>query len=607
MLGQAIPKDMVWDNVVKSYYEIIGEGTYPTIVEGASWDNWTASIVLNSTVTKYNGNLLERALANAYTIKVDESGDSVAMLDCFQAAISGDEDAFVYSYSRYWVGNLTIFKFLLMFMSLKGIRSLMFMVVIIMLSITVINIYKAIGAKGVVPFIVAILAAMFIPISLCIIFGTDIIIMLALINICYYMEQRGASLEAFGVVFMITASLDAYLNYWAFPLITLGFPLVFLTSLRMPKIGVRKAVKENIILSIFWAVGLVGTVLVKQLLCYAVLGTENGIEQIAFRMGDELTLWGRVWSADNIIEKALTSQAVIVVVALSLLLGIVWICLGNVEKKYAISPYIIIAVYPLIWMFVMAGHNIHGFLVYMLGVSYYAIFSALFLNFKSVSIKCILLELKEELMNVRRIVQNILILGVAIIVALVLKNVIIHCETEQIVPWSSDVTKPVNLSDTTVTQQIMFDSINEKSYLKSIKTVFVNLPTQDYNGKLRVEIRENGEILKTVDVSLDKAVAGDWFEIPIGCVVYLNNTYDLTYSLVDAENFEPYIFIQDDSQKAPCTKQLYLNGDANDGGILMRFEYDRVVSNKLKLYFVLIKVMIMVAVKWRINKGKFYE
>jgi hypothetical protein len=604
MLGQAIPKDMIWDNVVKSYSEIVDEGVYHDVVDGASWDNWTASIVLNSTVTEYDGGLLEKALANAYTIGLDECGESVSILDCFKAAISNTGDIAITPYSRYWVGELTIYKFLLIFMSLKSIRSLLFMVVIVMLAVNMINVYKAGGWKMVIPFLAAILAAMYIPNSMCLIFGIDILIMLVMINVCYYKECKGDSFESQCVLFMMAASFDVYLNYWAFPLITLGFPLVFMTTLKLPKIGAQRVVKENVILSLFWAIGLAGTVLVKQILCYIVLGSQSGIDQIAFRMGDELTFSGRLWSVENVIEKALSSQSVIVVVTLSTVLAFVWICLNKVEKRYDIWPYIIISVYPIIWMIVMAGHNSHGFVVYMLGVTYYAIFSAFFLNFKSINFKDILVEIKHELTNVRKCIQNILVFGVIVIVAFLIKNVILHCETEQMEPWSCGVIETVDLSDSTVNQQIMFDSINGKVYLKNISTVFINLPTQDYSGKLRVELSENGTILKTVEVSLDEAVAGDWFKIPIGCTVYLGQTYDLTYSLVDAESFEPYLFIQGDWQKAPSVEQLYINGVAKDGGILMQFEYDRIASNKLKLYFVLLVAMILVIIKWKTNNLK---
>ncbi len=82
------------------------------------------------------------------------------------------------------------------------------------------------------------------------------------------------------------ASILAYLNYWAFPLITLGFPLVFVLSVRIENgSGMKTLVKETFLFSVCWGVGLAGTVLIKQVLCRFILGTQSGTEQLFLRMG----------------------------------------------------------------------------------------------------------------------------------------------------------------------------------------------------------------------------------------------------------------------------------------------------------------------------------
>jgi hypothetical protein len=253
----------------------------------------------------------------------------------------------------------------------------------------------------------------------------------------------------------------------------------------------------------------------------------------------------------------------------------------------------------------MAGHSKHGFVRYMLGVTYYSVLSMLFLNFSGINVKLKLSELKKiikkEFGNVRNCTQNIAILLIVIVSALVLKDTVFHCETTKEEPWSSDISETINLGETSVTQQLVFTDINMIAYLKNISTVFVNLPNEDYSGKLRVEISDNGELVKSVDVSIDKAVAGEWFKIPIGCVIYENHVYDLTYSLVDADNFEPYIFTQDYTQASPSEEQLYLNGNENENSVLMKLEYDRVISNKLKLYMVMLLTIILLMIKMRLN------
>jgi hypothetical protein len=375
---------------------------------------------------------------------------------------------------------------------------------------------------------------------------------------------------------------------------------VFLTSLRLKNTSVIRVIKENFILSILWAVGLGGTVLIKQLLSYIVLGNLEGMEELSFRMGDYLTIGGRFFSVEYLFEKELIDQPVMIVLIVALVCITFFIGINQVEHKYNIMPYLVIALYPFAWLFVMAGHNSVGFVVLNFGVMFYAIFSCIVLNMVEMDIKCSWSKtkvwIKREFGIASNLIQNAIIIIVVLIAAIVLKNAIFHCETTKAEPWSTSVAETINLNETDVTQQIKFTEINGRAYLKNIKTVFINLPTNDYSGKVRVEIvdDENGDILKSVDVSLARAEAGEWFEIPIGCVVYANRTYDLTFSLVDAQNFEPYIFTEEYSQITPCEEQLYLNGVENENGILLQFEYDRIISNKLKLYLVIVLLLGLV-------------
>jgi hypothetical protein len=195
MIGQAIPREWVIDNAVKSCKEIEKEGSYNHVVDGAAWDNWTDAISINSIITEYDGSLLEKAVANAFTKRIVNSEEGYSELNNLKAAIDDNGEGEAYVYSRYWAGNMTLYKILLIFMSIKGIRSILFMSIIVMLSITVINIYKSLGYAGVIPFLIAILAGIYIPNSMCLTFGVDVLIMLALMNACYYKEKTGGILK----------------------------------------------------------------------------------------------------------------------------------------------------------------------------------------------------------------------------------------------------------------------------------------------------------------------------------------------------------------------------------------------------------------------------
>lgn len=83
MAGQAIPRRLLLDNVQKSYLQLEKQGLYYEGIPGASWDNWTDSYFMNSAVTEYDGTLLQKAVANAYTTysELDESGSTNTIYD----------------------------------------------------------------------------------------------------------------------------------------------------------------------------------------------------------------------------------------------------------------------------------------------------------------------------------------------------------------------------------------------------------------------------------------------------------------------------------------------------------------------------------------------
>ena len=228
MAGQAIPRRLVLDNVRESYLQLEKQGLYYEGIPGASWDNWTDSYFMNSAVTAYDGTLLQKAIANAYTTysELDESG-SANTIDDVKYALEQDSDAIVKPYSRYWVGMLTVYKILLLFMPINGIRTLMFAVAAALFLVSAVGVYKMLGAKGLVPYVASVAVAAYFPQALCLVFNTDIVMMFLMMAVCWQLFRKNATTEQFAVLFFLGGSVLAYLNYWAFPLITLGFPLVF--------------------------------------------------------------------------------------------------------------------------------------------------------------------------------------------------------------------------------------------------------------------------------------------------------------------------------------------------------------------------------------------
>lgn len=593
MAGHAIPRGLIIDNVQQSYIQLQEIGLYFEGVDGAEWDNWTDSYFINSAVTEYDGNLLQKAVANAYTTmsEIDESG-ATTVVDDIKYAIEKDSSAIVKPYSRYWVGMLTIYKVLLIFMPLNGIRTLIFGIVIILFATSAINIYQIVGKKGLIPYLISVVIALYIPQSMCLVFSTDVIMMLLMMNICCMMLKRRTSTVAFYKLFFLMSSLLAYLNYWAFPLITLGFPLIlYVTTRTIEKHDCKLLRKETFCISLCWGAGLGITVLVKQILCKIVLGTQTGTDQLLLRMGSEFTLTDRLISVVNGIVRRMESAPVLILTLVVTVWAILLIKTNRYKKTYQCYLLILIALYPIIWWFILANHCIHGFVKHMYGITYYGLLSSVLINCD----KYIPFFKSFGKITKKKICINISAIGIWLLLSCALINTTIHYGTTKVEPWSLETMDTINLGERTATQYVHFmDFKIGTAYLKNISTILVNLTDENKNGTLHVEILQDDHVVDTADVPIADISMGEWFDIPIGCMVDMYHEYKVTYSVENANGAEPYLLVQDDAQAVKVNDSLYVEGENRTGAIANRYEYDDyIISLKAKIVILSIILLFM--------------
>ncbi len=81
-------------------------------------------------------------------------------------------------------------------------------------------------------------------------------------------------------------------------------------------------------------------------------------------------------------------------------------------------------------------------------------------------------------------------------------------------------------------------------------------------------------MLCTAEVAVSDIEAGAWFDIPMGCVVALNHVYQITYTVQDSSQSEPYLLVQDDAQAVGVNKALYADGLLVDGALANKYHLD---------------------------------
>jgi len=368
MLGYCVPREMIKENVEISGKEFQEQGEYPEH-RGGGWDNYTDSFFINSVMTRYSDSAFVNAIANAYT-KASVYGDSSSH---FEALYNGQFDnGEIDFYSRYWAGSKTLYAVLLIFMPLSGIREFLLVVTIALLLAACFCIYRTNGMISALVFAGLFELKIMLYSSMCLAFSPDIL--LTLIGfILVYRAYVKKDLKPLLLGFFIIGSFSAYWGYWAYPVITIGLPLIYMATIdNRHALGYR--LRDYLSISVCWAVGLAFTILVKIILADLVMGIDDGADKLLLRMGNEYSYGYRFVVLRSFIADEIKTSYILPVVAAGLVLCLIAILLN---KKYIVNvvPYVMLALYPIVWAYLTSGHLGHYFDKTFMVVSYYAIFS----------------------------------------------------------------------------------------------------------------------------------------------------------------------------------------------------------------------------------------
>lgn len=350
-----IPKNGRWWNDFNiSYEEMVKEGSYPAILRlgEQKWDNYTAAYFMNflyhfdNNHPIYSGTRLEFAVAA-------EPREEDFVYNNLGALLAGDEVR-IDNYSRYWAGfSIVLYPFLFI-MSVNCLRLLMFYAGLI-LSMIVIYRYLKRGEYSVcMAFGLAIIMAHWLFNCMCVIYGTDILLSLIVINLWMLLKDRVSP-----VVFMVLfGGLTMFFCMLSTPMIVLGMWLViYVYEDKSPTVIIR--LTNTLKVSIGWAVG------------YAVMMEAKGL--LAKALGLESTANSR---AAELFGKASIAERlrISVRIAIDFLLPWFWIWIpillvvavmiikrkyDNTELKKRL-PVLFVALYPFVWEIVFYAHTNHG-------------------------------------------------------------------------------------------------------------------------------------------------------------------------------------------------------------------------------------------------------
>lgn len=289
-------------------------------------------------------------------------------------------------YFRYWMGDIPILRFLLIFMNYTGIRFLNIFVIFSLFLLVIIQIAKQVTTAYAMLFSFALMTIHFWIFPLSLQYSPVYIIsMVAILALMYLDTWKKLSPNLLIITFFVIGSITNYFDLLTAPLITFALPffLLFLLHDKNKETTFMTSFIETIYLGVFWIFGYALTWVSKWIVSTVILQEntfKSAINQIFLRTQgtDE-----EVLEFTTILRRVLATMFPNYVLLLIGVLFLVWLVLWFKYRK-PIKSFIdngvllLMSLVPFVWTFILQNHNQHHyyftyrhFIILLLGVFTY--------------------------------------------------------------------------------------------------------------------------------------------------------------------------------------------------------------------------------------------
>lgn len=340
-------------NVKESATVLYNEGKYPDVYDWcrSKLDNYTDSLIFLECIENKSDSILNKAMLN-YRGSINEKDPYETLIETQLSNAKYDSYT---EYSRYWHGCLLFVKPLLLFFNYTQIRTINFVLQVLMCSLIVFLLKRKSLKKYVIPYILSILILNPLVISKNIAF-----------SICYYIFSISSILviiekkNRYWLLFLISGILTAYFDFLTYPISTFGIPAVFYLLIKIDEKFENKLI-QLVKCGINWCAGYIFMWFGKWVLATKLTGInviESGINQVRTRT-DIINNYPVSTINKNIIhffENPVTIIMIIMIVYIYQRINLHDIC--N-ENNFV---FLLISISPLVWYIFACNHsNIHSF------------------------------------------------------------------------------------------------------------------------------------------------------------------------------------------------------------------------------------------------------
>ncbi len=273
-------------------------------------------------------------------------------------------------YPRYWHGWLFPLRLGLCFFNYSGIRMMNVVILTALFALTVIGIERSKHRETLTPFLISFVILMPAALPLCMAYmiSTSIALTASILLLLY--QERIDALIGAPLFFMLVGAVTAYSEFLQFPLITLGFPLVFSVAIGRQSPG--QNFRNAVLCAFAWGCGYFGMWIAKWLLASLFTSRnviKDAMNQIAVRFssttkgqtGDDISRLDAVKRNLNVLNK----RPVVMLLAGSAAFYLIQALFvrhfskadGQAAAVRQMIPYLLIALLPFAWVILLANHS----------------------------------------------------------------------------------------------------------------------------------------------------------------------------------------------------------------------------------------------------------
>ena len=372
-----IPAEKVKPNIEMSLYTWDEEKQFPFFDNArAMWLDFGSDMIWANIALTDVENPFRAAIELPYATG-GEANEKVSFNDLVRGLYYTDSEDFVTTtYPRYWMLMAGVIRILFCFYEIAEMRYVFYFLAAILLWSVFRELEKRWGWRGSFPFFMAVILRMLLLHSISISTSADVFIALGAMLFILKNGEKEFYKKYQGFFFLLIGSLAFALGPFVAPVLTLGLPLITNIMLQEEKDNDIMSWWRVITNSAAWVCGYGGSMVIKAILTKVVIGNQSTSGSIAHYLGLGQGIGVRVGRIGYCFENLMTPLNVKVPIVVFILLVLAIMLFGrkrqNMQSKWLL---LFVAMYPLLWAFVIVEHTIHYFASNMYSVFVFAVLS----------------------------------------------------------------------------------------------------------------------------------------------------------------------------------------------------------------------------------------